>query len=152
MYKQILIALDGSEESEQVLPWAKDLALPDGAAAILLHVCPEPELVVAEGGQVISYLDQEEARLRQKGITYLDCVARGLDEAGVPVKTMVCFGDPVERILETATETGADLIALATHARRGLGRLIHGSVATAVLRRAEVPVLLLREERQGVTV
>lgn len=118
MYKQILIAVDGSEESEQVLPRVRSLALPEGASAVLLHVCPEPELVVAEGGTVISYVDQEEARLRQKAIAYLEWVARGLETAAVSAKTLVRFGDPVERILETAREIGADMIALATRAPR----------------------------------
>jgi nucleotide-binding universal stress UspA family protein len=48
------------------------------------------------------------------------------------------------RICEIAKETGADLIALASHGRSGLGRMLLGSVAENVLRHAEVPVLVVR--------
>lgn len=147
MYKRILVALDGSEGSEQVLPWVRGLALPDGASVVLLHVCPEPTPVV-EQGQVVSFVDQEEARLREEAVEYLARAARGLGPSGLPSEMMVRFGEPGEKILEAAREAEADLIALATRARSGLGRLLHGSVSSRVLRSAGVPVLLLRREER----
>lgn len=57
---------------------------------------------------------------------------------------MVVQADPAAAILEAARANQADLIVLTTHARRGLDRLVHGSVAHEVLKHAEVPVLLLR--------
>ena len=54
------------------------------------------------------------------------------------------YGDPAREILAGAAETGADLIAMTTHGRSGLGRLLLGSVAQAVLRRADIPVFLMR--------
>jgi nucleotide-binding universal stress UspA family protein len=149
MYKRILVALDGSEGSGQVLPWVRALALPDKASIVLLHVCPEPQLVAVDG-QVVRFVDEEEALLRLDALRYLEPLARRLEASGILVEGMVRFGEPAERILEVAREVGADLIALATRGRSGLGRLLHGSVAAWVLRRAEVPVLLLRrEERQA---
>ena len=53
-------------------------------------------------------------------------------------------GAPAQEIVAAAREAGADLIAMSTHGRGGLGRLIFGSVAEAVLREAEIPVLLMR--------
>ena len=54
-------------------------------------------------------------------------------------------GRPADEILAAAQEGGVDLIAMATHGRTGLGRLLFGSVAEAVLRRAPVPVFMIRE-------
>lgn len=144
MFKRILVALDRSEGSEQVLPWVRGLALPAGASLVLLHVCPEPKPVVAEG-HVVAFVDQVEAQRREDATGYLEGVARTLRMAGFPVDVCVRFGEPAKEILEAAREAGADLIALATHGRSGIGRLLHGSVASQVLHRAHVPVLLLRE-------
>lgn len=147
MFKRILVALDRSERSEQVLPWVRGLALPAGAGVVLLHVCPEPEPVVAEG-HVVAFVDQVEAQRREDATGYLEGVARTLRMAGFLVDVCVRFGEPAKEILEAAREAGADLIALATHGRSGIARLLHGSVASQVLRRAHVPVLLLREEER----
>jgi nucleotide-binding universal stress UspA family protein len=66
---------------------------------------------------------------------------------GVELKVHVIdapAGKVSTRICELAKETGADLIALASHGRSGLGRMLLGSVAENVLRHAEVPVLVVR--------
>lgn len=144
MFKRILVALDRSEESEQVLPWVRGLALPAGASLVLLHVCPEPEPVVAKG-HVVAFVDQVEAQRREEASRYLEGAARTLRSAGVPVEASVRFGEPAKEILQAALEARADLIALATHGRSGIGRLLHGSVASQVLHRTNLPVLLLRE-------
>ncbi len=145
MYKRVLVALDGTEGSEQVLPWARGLALLDNASVVLLHVCPEPNVIVSDG-KVMSFVDQEEARLRQGATGYLARLAEDLKAAGLPSEVVVRFGEPAEVILEVAKDKEADLIALATHGRSGLGRLLHGSVATWILRHTDVPVLLLKRE------
>ncbi len=75
---------------------------------------------------------------RLKG--YLDIAA----EEGVEAETRVVEGAPVEAILETVEEAGAGLVVMGTHGRRGLHRLLLGSVAEAVVRRADVPVLTVR--------
>jgi nucleotide-binding universal stress UspA family protein len=55
------------------------------------------------------------------------------------------LGRSADEILAAAQESGADIIAMATHGRTGVGRLLFGSVAEAVLRRASVPVFMIRE-------
>jgi nucleotide-binding universal stress UspA family protein len=62
----------------------------------------------------------------------------------VRVETGVRRGVPGEEIVAAARECEADLIAMSTHGRGGLGRLVFGSVAQDVLRRAEIPVFLMR--------
>lgn len=141
MYKKILVPLDRSAGAEAALPVAADLARADQAVIRLLHVAPPPTAIVAEG-RVIAYADQESERLQHIWEVYLREAARQL--AGVRVEYAVRFGEPAEEILEAARESGADLIAMATHGRSGVVRLMLGSVAEAVLRRSEVPVVLVR--------
>jgi nucleotide-binding universal stress UspA family protein len=75
---------------------------------------------------------------------YLAPVAVELRKKGVRVRTQVRRGQPSEEIVLAAHETGADLIAMTTHGRSGLGRLLFGSVAEAVLRESRLPVFLMR--------
>lgn len=141
MYKKILIPLDKSFGTEAVLKVAADLARANNSVLRLLHVAPRPAAVMADG-RMIAYADQESDRLQYEAEVYLREAAHRL--AGFPVEYAVRFGDPAEEIIEEARESGADLIAMATHGRTGVARLLLGSVAEAVLRRSEVPVLLVR--------
>ena len=141
MYKKILVPLDREAGAEVALPVAADLAKSDGTVIRLVYVAPTPSAIVAEG-RVIAYADQESDRLQHLGMVYLREAAHQL--AGLPVEYAVRFGEPAEEILEEAREFGADLVVMATHGRSGVARLMLGSVAVAVLRRSEVPVVLVR--------
>ena len=141
MYKKILVPLDREAGAEVALPVAADLAKSDGTVIRLMYVAPTPSAIVAEG-RVIAYADQESDRLQHLGMDYLREAAHQL--AGLPIEYAVRFGEPAEEILEEAREFGADLVVMATHGRSGVVRLMLGSVAEAVLRRSEVPVVLVR--------
>ena len=75
---------------------------------------------------------------------YLARLAGDLRNRGVRVDTRVSRGEAAHEILAVARETAADLIAMCTHDRSGFGRFVFGSVAEAVVRRADIPVLLLK--------
>ena len=93
-------------------------------------------------------VDDVAARLKEAR-EYLASVAADLRGRGVRVTTDARHGEPVTELVAAARETGADLIAMTTHGRSGIGRLLFGSVAEAVLRQAEIPVLMMRlTERQ----
>lgn len=139
MPKRILLPLDQSPLTELVVPVIADAARGSGATVRLLHVAPVPGLVKSEG-RVIAYADQEMARLEAEGASYLRGVEVGFE--GVPVESVVRFGDPVEEILREAEAFGADLIAVTTAGRSGIGRTVLGSVAERVLRKSRVPVVL----------
>ena len=141
MYKKILVPLDRNAGAEAALPVAADLAKPDGVVIRLLHVAPPPSAIVAEG-RVIAYADQESDRLQHLAMGYLREAGHQL--TGLPVKYAVRFGEPAEEILEEARESGVDLVVMATHGRSGVARLMLGSVAEGVLRRSEVPLVLVR--------
>jgi nucleotide-binding universal stress UspA family protein len=67
----------------------------------------------------------------------------------VDVSCAIRSGRPDEEIVAAARDAGADLIAMSTHGRSGLGRLLFGSVAEQVLRHADVPVLMIRHTAAG---
>lgn len=143
--KRIIVPLDESVVAESVLPVAADLARAGGGSIRLLRVEPLPDSCVDADGRVIAYADQEMARLEAEGLDYLKTVAVGL--GGIPVDSCVRFGDPLTEILTEADAFDADLIAVTTAGRSGLGRTVLGSVAERVFRKAEKPVLLYRPSR-----
>lgn len=142
MVKRILVPLDQSLLAESVVPLVADIARGGGATVRLLHVLPVPTNRASPEGRVIAYADQEMARLEAEGKDYLQSVEVQL--VGVPVECVVRFGDDVKEILLEADAFAADLIAVTTAGRSGVGRAVLGSVAEHVFRKAEVPVLLFR--------
>ena len=142
-YKRVLVALDGSPSSEAVLRFLLEIAGPLEMKLILLRVLePIPPMPI-EGTRHVT-LDDVEAR-RRDAEEYLAPLAATLHARGVNVTYAVRRGRPADEILAAAREDNADLIAMATHGRTGLGRVLFGSVAEAVLRHATVPVFLSRQ-------
>jgi nucleotide-binding universal stress UspA family protein len=151
--QRILVPLDGSQLAQQMVRPAADLAGAMSAEILLVRVVA-PILVpslVGEGGvdmglvEELERLDEEEKRWCRLAEKYLDYIAAPLRERGLKVSTRVVLNEhPAEAIRETAEEEGIDLIALATHGRSGLSRLILGSVADKVVRGGSLPVLVQR--------
>jgi nucleotide-binding universal stress UspA family protein len=146
MYKRVLVTLDGSILAEGVLPFIIQIAGPLDIEVILLRVVqPIPPEVVEGSRQIV--IEDVPARLAEAR-EYLAPLAAELRARGVRVRAEVRHGDPVVEILAGAKEAGADLIAMTTHGRSGLGRLLFGSVAESILRRTDVPVFLMRLTRE----
>jgi nucleotide-binding universal stress UspA family protein len=143
MYKRVLVPLDGSELGESIMPFILQIAGPLDMAVVLVRVLdPRPPMAV-EGTRHFAAADLGE--LQRDAEDYLAPIAAGLRARGVDVRWEVRVGRPETEILAAARAAGADLIAMSTHGRSGIGRLLFGSVAEQVLRRAEVPVFLIRE-------
>lgn len=138
MYRTILVPLDGSPLAEQALPLARALAHASEARVILLRAVQPPLVPSAEA----AYAGEPERSLREAE-AYLGRVVERLHERGI-VETAAFPGDPAEAVVQEARLRKADLVVMATHARSGLDRFVHGSVAGAVLARSSVPVLLVR--------
>jgi nucleotide-binding universal stress UspA family protein len=155
MYNHILVALDGSELAEQVLPYVKPLAEKFGSEVTLLRATTSPEQILAAGGSaslsaadmVIDPMPIVEAE-QEDTAAYLQAVAARLQHQDTQVSFVQPEGDAGEAILDYARGNGIDLIALTTHGRGGLGRLIFGSVAEHVVRNAPSPVLLVRLQEE----
>ncbi len=123
-----------------VLPLVGDTARGSGASIRLLHVAPIPKEQLGDDGRVVAYVNQEMERIEFSRLASLKEAEARLH--GVPVESVVRFGDPVEEILREADAFGADLIAVTTTGRGWLRRFL-GSVADRVFRKASVPVMLL---------
>jgi nucleotide-binding universal stress UspA family protein len=122
----ILVALDGSTLAERVLEPAGVLARVLDAEIVLIRIVDGPERLPAAPES-----------------TYLEAVARKLRGQGLVVRTRLAAGHPSTAIARVADEEGVHLIAMATHGRVGLTRLVFGSIATATLQHANVPLLLV---------
>jgi len=132
----ILHPTDFSDRAECAFRVACALARDYEARLVLVHVIPPPVVVYGEAVVMPQPSGEERHEYQQR-----------LDRIAVPdvhMERHVIEGDPVSEILAAATDCHADLIVLGTHGRTGLGRLLMGSVAEQVLRRAHCPVLTVR--------
>lgn len=142
MYKRALVPLDGSSVAEAIIPFILDIAGPLDMEVVLLRIVEPIPPVVVEGARYVEVEDVEARRTDAE--EYLAPIAVELRNRAVRVESRVRRGNPADEIVAAARETGADLVAMSTHGRSGLGRLVFGSVAQAVLRHVEIPVFLMR--------
>lgn len=140
--RHVLVALDGSQEAEAMLPKAVELGEAMGARFTLLRVVDSVPAYPIPAGVAPSDLDEEVVRARAAAAAYLERVAAPLRGKGLDVRTQVAL-DPVpsQAVLEQAHALGCDLIALESHGRSGLARLLFGSVTGEVVRQGTTPVL-----------
>jgi CBS domain-containing protein len=136
----ILVPLDGSPGSESVLPTVGELARAQSSRVRLLRVAPEPRAVEGDD-RIIVFADQETSRVELELRAYLRQAARALP--GIEVDCAVSFGEAAAEIVKEAQTARADLIAMASHRRRGLQRALKGSVAETVERASAIPVMLV---------
>ncbi len=144
MYQTILVPLDGSKRAEAILSHAESIAKSNAAKVFFLKVEEEP--IMLERDEVIDIAKYHEVFDKQNQLSqaYLDDLQAGFNEKGIQAVTQLAFGSVVKAILNMATETGSDLIAMATHGLSGLARVSYGSVAAGVLQAADIPILLIR--------
>jgi nucleotide-binding universal stress UspA family protein len=141
--ERILVPLDGSADSERILPAMQALVTPPSAEIALLSVLAPAPALHAEPDFSVHY-GAGYTQAQEDAERYLRAIADRLSARGWAVCTLVRPGPATEAILDAAGELGASLIAMATHGRRGWARFFLSSVAEQVLRRAEVPVFLVR--------
>jgi nucleotide-binding universal stress UspA family protein len=143
LYKRVLVPLDGSEVGESIMPFILQIAGPLDMTVVLVRVLEPPPPMAVEGTRY--FIPGDLAELQRDAEDYLAAVAGGLRARGVDVTWETRVGRPDTEILAAARSAGADLIAMSTHGRSGVGRLLFGSVAEQVLRQADGPVFLIRE-------
>ncbi|MGO4331777.1 universal stress protein [Cupriavidus sp. M-11] len=145
MYSQILVAVDGSESAERALAEAVGLAAALRSELAVVHVIDNSYLryeagyvdltdlraTLLEGGQLL--LDGAKARAAARQVK---CTTAMIDEPGA-------LFDVATAINQAAEQIGAELIVAGTHGRRGVRRLLMGSVAEGLVRQCRRPVLLV---------
>jgi nucleotide-binding universal stress UspA family protein len=150
MYKCVIVPLDGSPLAEAVIPFLTEIAGPLDMSIVLLRVLEPLPVAVVEGVRQ-AMIDVSDDR-RRDAATYLASIAATLEKRGIRTTYDVRAGRPDMQIIEAARDNHADLIAMSTHGRSGIGRLLFGSVAEQVLRQAEVPVFMMRHSEAKTTV
>ena len=143
MYKRILVPLENGPADAAILKHVRELAKLLGAELLLLHV--------ADGwaARDMEQLNLRESQEMKEDRAYLERVSQELRQAGIDVDAVLAAGDPAKEIAATAEREGVDLIAMATHGRSGVSRMLLGSVADKVVRATHVPVLLHRPSAEG---
>jgi nucleotide-binding universal stress UspA family protein len=144
--RNILVPLDGSPFAESALPLALDVAR-RAAARVTLVTVHTPTFPVP-GGQGVPALDPRyDGELRADIRTYLDMVRHRIASEGAEVAGVdgvVLDGPVAETLAAYAEEAGVDLVVITSHGRGGFGRLWLGSVTDALVRRSDVPLLVVR--------
>ena len=170
---KLLVPLDGTDFSQRIIPHLTRLFRPEDIQVHLLHVTTPPApatptyqpaawgtdvgfyayrmdnaQAAQSGGDDLfrTQMDEAYGHYRASLEDELRTEVKQLEEAGFGASVTVHFGEPAQDITDFAVAEGVDVIAMATHGREGLGRLLQGSVAETVLRRVDVPVVLVRVE------
>lgn len=149
MFEKILVCLDGTPLAEQMVHYAAELAGKFHSTLVLLQVLQVPSSLAAASAQgAESVIEEEMKRLAYESSTYLEGVAARLRENKLVVETVTLEGMPGDAIVDYANQNDTGLIAITTHGRQNLGRLVFGSVADHVIRNTTIPVLTVKPREE----
>jgi len=138
VFAHVLLATDFSEASAGAIERAVAVARDAGAALTVVHACEIP--VLPEAIPPLDLVNKAIADAQPR----LDRLLATIRDACPAARGVVKIGAAWEGILEAAAETGADLVVVGSHGRRGLVHALLGSVAERVVRLSTVPVLVVR--------
>lgn len=153
MLKSVLVPLDGTRFGERALPVAEGIAQATGAALHLAHVHiahPHDDLMSSpsfqwEGGNLDEFDEKDRAEEQSYLTALADRVAR---ESSAAVDSTLLDGDVTDSLQRYARKVSAELVILTTHARSGLEKVWTGSVADALIRGGDAPVLAIPENAE----
>jgi nucleotide-binding universal stress UspA family protein len=149
--KKILIALDYNPTAERIAKTGYEMAKSMNAEVTLLHVIADYTYYSSLDYSPIMGFDQFSnlGAVQMDSVTELENAAREYLEKtktflGDPsIKTLVKDGDSGDAIIDAAKNLGVDIIVLGSHSRRGLDKILMGSVAEKVLRRSKIPLFII---------
>lgn len=145
MYSHILIPIDGSPLATTAMRTSLAFAQDAGARTTVLIVVEPFHIFTASPEQVEATRDGYQRHARELAGKYLAEAEEEARRRGVPCDAVMIEGDdPSFDIIDTATQRGCDLIAMASHGRRGVAALLLGSVTMKVLTQSKIPVLVYR--------
>lgn len=149
--QRILVPTDFSPSAEHAGDVAVTLAGAVGGTVTLVHVYATPTIMTPDGSTFVATPAELLAATEHAEAAVADAARRlGERAGGVPVSGMAVLGAAAQQILALAASGDYDLVVIGTHGRRGLGRIVLGSVAETVMRRSLIPVVTVRggAERQ----
>lgn len=145
MFKHILVPVDGSPTSMLAVSKASALAKTFGSAVTALYVV-DPYPFTGVGVDFAYGQEQYLSAATAEANNVLDTVKKAIEAEGVAVTALVGEGHAVhDGIVRAIQSTGADLIVIGSHGRRGIEKLVLGSVTQRVLGVVHVPVLVVRD-------
>jgi nucleotide-binding universal stress UspA family protein len=143
--RKIVLALDGSKDSEAVIPYVEDLALGINAEVVLIHVIePSYSFYTIGGLKYQGYSERKKKTMKAFYNSYLKGIATRFANRGIDTRHQVLFGDVTEAIVDFADKTRADLVAMTTHGRSGVKRWVLGSTAARILQIGSTSLFLVR--------
>ena len=144
-FEKILVPLDGSKTSEAILPSVEKLATALKTMICLLRVVHMDTVLssLSTAAYDITKADLETTAIRDAE-EYLRGIEERLKANGLKVESHVRVGDEAEEILEFCSQKSISFIAMSTHGRTGVERLLVGTVTGKVIRQAGKPVFLVR--------
>lgn len=152
MTSSVLVPLDGSEEAKQAIPYAQRL-LPDGGTLLLFTAVPTWEQMVTNEPALTELqwaLQPAQGSIRLMDVDAaqetLKHIAERASDSRLKWAVQVSEGEPAAEILRAIERQDVDLVAMTTHGRGSVGRVVFGSVADRVARTSPVPVLLVRPD------
>lgn len=138
----ILVPLDGSDLAAAILAPVREMARATGARVTLLHIVSSSAVI---GTHILPMMPSDTLAAVERATAYLEKVVADLGEDGIEAEPLVVAHEvPAAAIQAVAAERGADLVAMATHGYGGLKRALLGSVASTVLAKSPLPLLLKR--------
>jgi nucleotide-binding universal stress UspA family protein len=147
MFKHILIPTDGSRTADKAVKAGLDFARSIGARVTVFTAVPEYQLPVTSEIAVgrLMPMQEYERRALQQAQSILERIAKRAKAADVPAATSAALSNhPWQAIIRAAKKHGCDLILIASHGRKGLSALVHGSETYEVLKHSKVPTLVIR--------
>ena len=169
--QKVLVPLDGSDFSRQILPCIQEFLNPTDHQIVFLRVGADSVQGFTPAPQVPSgsdlsykaypthrdmkyakhpiYASQVRASFRANLREELRPDMNSLRDEGFEVSILVRFGEPAYEILDVVQREDVTMLAMTTNGRTGLGRLLFGSVAQKVMEKLKVPVLLLRPKERS---
>jgi nucleotide-binding universal stress UspA family protein len=145
MFKNILLPTDGSPTSERAILAGIALAKETGARVVGLYVMPEFHTFTYNTEMLEDTAEQFAKDSAAHAAKFLGVIEAAANAAGVKCSTTsVTSSHPYEAIIDTAREMKCDLIAMASHGRKGLKGLLIGSETQKVLMHSQIPVLVYR--------
>ena len=150
MYKRIMVAVDESFMTSQVMETAIELAKATGAQVAICHAIDETILAQREVAMMLpNSVGKTEARMRLGAEGFLDRLLQTVRSAGVEAEIKLVESEQKhvsDMLIDAAGEWQADLLVVGTHGRRGIERFFVGSVAERLVRKGQTSLLLVRGE------
>lgn len=147
--RSILLPTDFSECGNYALTYAASFARTFGASIICVHVIEPMVPTVGYSGMTEPLpLADISAQLEDSAERELPKLAEGEECAGLEIEEVIVHGEAASEIVRVAKDRQVDLIVLSSHGRTGLGRILFGSTAEAVVRHAPCPVLVVKPPQE----